>query len=310
QSANGADGRKSRHHSIRPTGIGVQFCGRPLFYVREGFYCVVAIVFRCGKTNSRPTGRLFVWRRRLDSHQQPPTRWRRARRELHRHVQASVARCVPYAYGHSWHRSAVGRCYGPRRRLCGLSILHYKFVISSTFILSLPSTPSGTCTVLYPLRRRRTLLCSRRYPPQYLQQTVNLGTRIVVNEADPQHAAILLHAQPLGEIERIVVTVPGENSLFAQRLGELAWRVPFNSHCDSRRAPVEALRLTDAVERQPRNFQQAFFQLFSQTPLVVTDGAHRREQMPTARRRWCRVRNVVLGFARLTVIRLSVVVIC
>ena len=51
-----------------------------------------------------------------------------------------------------------------------------------------------------------------------VEQPIDLGGRVVVRDADPQHAAGLEQAEPLDERLRVEVAVPGRDRLAAECL--------------------------------------------------------------------------------------------
>ena len=55
-----------------------------------------------------------------------------------------------------------------------------------------------------------------RSAAQGLEHAVDFFFGVVVNEADAEKAAIPLDVEPLGEVERIVVAIPGENAAIAK----------------------------------------------------------------------------------------------
>src|SRR6185369_16228224 len=99
--------------------------------------------------------------------------------------------------------------------------------------------------------RNRGSICERLLGQgsQLDQQAVHLFCRVVMRKANTQHAAALLHTQPLREIDRVVVAVPGEDAALAQVLGQLTWRVALHSNGHCRSALIELCRILDAVER-------------------------------------------------------------
>jgi hypothetical protein len=85
------------------------------------------------------------------------------------------------------------------------------------------------------------------------EESVNFFSRVVVHKADAQHAAAGLDAQPLAQIKRVVVPVPGEQSALTKMTGQLARSVAGNANRNSRHALRKACRFFDAIEREARN---------------------------------------------------------
>ncbi len=60
---------------------------------------------------------------------------------------------------------------------------------------------------------------------QHTEQTIHFIHGVVVHEADTQEAARLFHVEALGEVESVVVSVPGEEAAVAEFGGEGERRV-------------------------------------------------------------------------------------
>ena len=78
-----------------------------------------------------------------------------------------------------------------------------------------------------------------------------------MNEADAQEAAGGFDAEALGQIQRVVVAVPGEDAAFAEERGDFRGRVIGEADGDCRAALVKSLRIGDAEKLQAGNCQQA-----------------------------------------------------
>src|ERR1700730_1569098 len=94
-----------------------------------------------------------------------------------------------------------------------------------------------------------------------------------MHQADAQEAALLFHPEPLAEVQRVVVAVPGENAAVTQKLRDLSGIVLPNSNRYSRAALVKALRITDTEEPQLRNREQALDQPPEQRRFVLACSA-------------------------------------
>ena len=71
---------------------------------------------------------------------------------------------------------------------------------------------------------------------QAFEHSVHFLLGVVVHESDPQEAAALFDAEPFGQIQSVVVAVPGEDALFAERRGEFKRSVAVDSYCECRAA--------------------------------------------------------------------------
>src|SRR5580658_1392106 len=76
----------------------------------------------------------------------------------------------------------------------------------------------------------------------------------------------------LGEVESVVVAVPGEDAALAEFGGEFERRVIFDAHSERGAAFVEAGGVGDAVDLQFRNSLQAGHHSFEQSAFVLVDG--------------------------------------
>src|SRR5260221_8756006 len=72
-------------------------------------------------------------------------------------------------------------------------------------------------SLLHSIRRPLFFLASHVMRPlqgrkfaETIQQAVYLSGRVVVHQPDAQHAAEFFHAEALGKIQRIEISVPGE----------------------------------------------------------------------------------------------------
>src|ERR1017187_306269 len=110
-----------------------------------------------------------------------------------------------------------------------------------------------------------------RQRTQLNQQTLDFLRRVVVRQTDPQHASALLHAQALGQVDGVVVAVPGEDAALAKTFGHFAGRVAFHANGDGGRALVELRRIGNAVKRESRNGEQPTDKLRGQFALVLLE---------------------------------------
>ena len=58
---------------------------------------------------------------------------------------------------------------------------------------------------------------------QRCEQAVYFVRSVVVNEADAQNTAALLDAEAFGEIQRVEIPIPGENTALAEKRCDFGW---------------------------------------------------------------------------------------
>ena len=63
----------------------------------------------------------------------------------------------------------------------------------------------------------------RREFLQCRKQAIHFFGGVVVDQADAQEAAFLFDAETFGEIERVVVAVPGEDAAVAEKCSRFRW---------------------------------------------------------------------------------------
>src|SRR4029077_3502300 len=103
-----------------------------------------------------------------------------------------------------------------------------------------------------------------------------------MHQSDTQKTALLLHAEPLTQIQRVIIAVPRENAAVSQKFRDLRWVVLPNSNRNRRAALMEAFRIANAKEAQLRNRQQALDQSSQQRRFVLPRRAIRRQQRAAA----------------------------
>ena len=67
-----------------------------------------------------------------------------------------------------------------------------------------------------------------------------------MNEADAEQSAVLLHAEAFGQIERVVISVPGEDAAITEKFGDGSRVVIADSNGYGRTAFGEAGGIRDA----------------------------------------------------------------
>jgi hypothetical protein len=82
-----------------------------------------------------------------------------------------------------------------------------------------------------------------------------------VDDADTKQSTFLFHAEPLGEIQRVVVAVPSEDAAVAEVLGDVDRLVIRQAERNRGAALAEALRVANTEKLQPGNGEQAVDEL-------------------------------------------------
>src|SRR5215472_18633996 len=82
------------------------------------------------------------------------------------------------------------------------------------------------------------------------QEAVHLGSRVVVDQAHPQYSAQEFDSHSFGEVERVKISVPGEDAAIAQKRGQFGRRAFLETEGDGGAAFMEALRISDAEKAQ------------------------------------------------------------
>src|SRR5258708_31980412 len=99
-----------------------------------------------------------------------------------------------------------------------------------------------------------------------------------MHQADAQEAALPFHSEALAQVQRVVISIPGENAAVAQKFLDLRWIVVPNSNRNGRAALVKALGIANTDEAQLRNPQQSLDQLLQQCRFVLPRRAISRQQ--------------------------------
>ena len=82
------------------------------------------------------------------------------------------------------------------------------------------------------------------------QETVDLGSRVVMDKAHPEYSAQGFDSHSFGEVERVKISVPGEDAAIAQKRGQFGRRALLETEGDGGAAFMEALRIGDAEKAQ------------------------------------------------------------
>ena len=93
--------------------------------------------------------------------------------------------------------------------------------------------PSGSMTARYAaMGGCRTLLiekrqeigsqvrCGQGLARHFVQDTLGLLFSVVMHETNAEEATVFLHPKPLGQVDCVIVAIPGEDALLAQLGGE------------------------------------------------------------------------------------------
>ena len=107
--------------------------------------------------------------------------------------------------------------------------------------------------------------------PQRPEQPLHFLHRVVVHQADAQKSSQALDVQLFGQVQGIVVSVPGEEAALAELRCELQRRVAFDADGERRATILEAPRVADAVELQSGNRKQACDHLLHHLALMPMD---------------------------------------
>src|SRR6266478_1979875 len=99
-----------------------------------------------------------------------------------------------------------------------------------------------------------------------------------MHEADAEQAAAFFDAEAFGQVERVVVAVPGEDAAVAEKLRDFGGIVLANSNRNRRAALVEALGIADAEKAQLGNGEQAVEQACEKRGFVLVRYAIRGDQ--------------------------------
>src|SRR6202162_72123 len=91
-----------------------------------------------------------------------------------------------------------------------------------------------------------TLLPSHNLP-QRRQQPLHFLHRVVVHQSDAQKSSQPLYVQLFGEVQGIVVSVPGEEAALGELRCQFERRVAFDSDNDRGATILETPRVADAV---------------------------------------------------------------
>jgi len=115
------------------------------------------------------------------------------------------------------------------------------------------------------------------------EEPVNFFSRVVVHKADAQHAATGLDAEPLAQVKRVIVPVPGEYPTLTEVACQITRAVPRDSNGDGGHALSEARRIFDSVKREAGNGQEAADEPLHQGALIGANHIVSGEQGGSAR---------------------------
>src|SRR2546423_4875984 len=99
-----------------------------------------------------------------------------------------------------------------------------------------------------------------------------------MHQANAQQPAALLDAEPLGQVQRVIVSVPRENPALAEKCSHFRRRILPKPHGNGRTALPKSLRIPNPEETQSWNLQQALDQLCQQSRFVLMCGPVSRQQ--------------------------------
>src|SRR5229473_715046 len=113
---------------------------------------------------------------------------------------------------------------------------------------------------------------------QRREQAVYFVGGVVMDEADAQDAAVLLDAEALGEIQRVEISVPGENAALAEKRCNFRGVVAAQPERQRRAALIKLFLVGNAEDAYPRNCLQLRDQSGEQFGFVSVRGAVGRLQ--------------------------------
>ena len=93
--------------------------------------------------------------------------------------------------------------------------------------------------------------------PEGGEKAVYFFGGIVVDDADAEDAAFLFDAETLGQIERVEISIPGENAAIAQELRDFCGIVVADSKRDCCATLAEKRAIGDAVDLYVRQSFQS-----------------------------------------------------
>ena len=93
-----------------------------------------------------------------------------------------------------------------------------------------------------------------------------------MRQPDAQKSTIFFDIEALGEVQRVVVSIPGKETALAKPSGEFERCVTLDPHGDRRTSLIEALRIADAIKLQTGNRQQSPNEAFHQSVLMFLNG--------------------------------------
>src|SRR5579884_3980292 len=89
---------------------------------------------------------------------------------------------------------------------------------------------------------------------QGVQHTIDFLLGVVVDESNSQETTALLNAEPLREIQRVVVAVPGEDTLISEPGGQLERSVAVDPHSEGGATRVHTRWVSDSIQLKSANF--------------------------------------------------------
>src|SRR5262252_3190512 len=88
--------------------------------------------------------------------------------------------------------------------------------------------------------------CGHNFP-QCREHPLHFLHRVVVDQADAEEAASAFHAELFGDVQSVIITVPGEKGALAEFCCELRRSEAVDAHNHRRAAMIKLLRVADAV---------------------------------------------------------------
>jgi len=79
-------------------------------------------------------------------------------------------------------------------------------------------------------------MASALYCPQFSQHPLDFLFSVVMHEADAEKSPVFFNIEPLGQIQGVVIAVPGEDATLTQARRKFKRSVAFDSDRESRAA--------------------------------------------------------------------------
>src|SRR5689334_17557283 len=99
---------------------------------------------------------------------------------------------------------------------------------------------------------------SRRNLLQRREEAIHFLLGVVMDQSDAQQPTAGFDAEAFGQIQCVVIAVPGEDAAFAEEPGDVRGMVISEPHRNRRTALLKSLWIADAEKAQARNGEEPF----------------------------------------------------